>query len=197
MIVLPFLLVNNVNAGKVTITSNPEGSIIYVKNAKKGERLKIGKTPFTGNMEQLVSNISSSSAFVVEVTKPGFDPYRILLTKANDMDIELDVNLEVSRNIKMAQDLDLLTTDLFDVQRMIRGKDFKSSLEKLNLLEKKFPHYSIIAEMKGSVFYFMKEFKRSLGFYRKAFSLNPENREAYQMKIYLEKKFNIFKERKG
>ena len=37
----------------------------------------------------------------------------------------------------------------------------------------------------------MKEFKRSLSFYRKAFAVNPKNRDAYRMKLYLEKKFKI------
>ena len=180
-------------ANEISIISNPVGGLIYVKDAKKGERIKIGETPYKGNLDQLVANLSSKAAFIVEVSKVGFEPYRILLTKTGAMDIELDVNLQISKNIEMVQDLDMLTGDLFDVQRMIRVKDFKSSLLKLNLLEKKFPHFSIIAEMKGSVFYLLKEFKRSLGFYRKAFGLNPENREAYQMKQYLEKKFKVNK----
>lgn len=194
-----FLIIfsNLLSASEINILSNPVGGIIYVKDAKKGDRIKIGETPYKGNLDQLVANISSKAAFIVEVTKVGFEPYRILLTKTGSMDIELDVNLEISKNIEMVQDLDLLTGDLFDVQRMIRVKDYQSSLKKLDLLEKKFPHYSIVAEMKASVFYLMKEYKRSLGFYRKAFGLNPENREAYQMKVYLEKKFKINKKDKG
>jgi len=192
---LTIIFTSNLIASEISILSNPVGGIIYVKDAKKGDRIKVGETPYKGNLDQLVQNISSKAAFIVEVTKVGFDPYRILLTKTGSMDIELDVNLQISKNIEMVQDLDLLTGDLFDVQRMIRVKDFKSSLSKLDLLEKKFPHYSIIAEMKGSVFYLLKEYKRSLGFYRKAFGLNPENREAYQMKVYLEKKFNVNKKK--
>lgn len=191
------LFSNLLTASEINILSNPVGGIIYVKDAKKGDRIKIGETPYKGNLDQLVSNISSKAAFIVEVTKVGFEPYRILLTKTGSMDIELDVNLQISKSISMVQDLDLLTGDLFDVQRMIRVKDYQSSLKKLDLLEKKFPHYSIVAEMKASVFYLMKEYKRSLGFYRKAFGLNPENREAYQMKVYLEKKFKINKKDKG
>lgn len=196
IITVLFMLISSLAlASDINILSNPPGGIIYVKDAKKGDRIKIGETPYKGSLNQLVSNISSKAAFIVEVQKVGFEPYRILLTKTGSMDIEIDVNLQVSKNISLVQDMDLLATDLFDVQRLIRGKDFQSSLKKLDLLEKKFPHFSIIAEMKGSVFYLMKEYKRSLGFYRKAFGLNPENREAYQMKVYLEKKFNVNKKK--
>jgi tetratricopeptide (TPR) repeat protein len=197
IILILFFFCTVVEASEIKISSNPIGGLIYVQDAKKGQRIKVGETPFKGSLDQLVSSLPDKAAFVVEVSKVGFEPYRILLTKTGSMDIDLDVNLEISKNLEMVQDLDLLTGDLFDVQRMIRVKDFLSSLKKLDLLERKFPHYSIIAEMKGSVFYLMKEYKRSLGFYRKAFALNPENREAYQMKLYLEKKFKINEKEKG
>lgn len=193
LLIFTFSFINFAFANEISILSNPVGAFIYVKDAKKGDRIKIGETPYKGNLDQLVASLSSKAAFIVEVSKVGFEPYRILLTKTGAMDIELDVNLQISKNIEMVQDLDMLTGDLFDVQRMVRVKDYKSSLTKLNLLEKKFPHFSIIAEMKGSIYYLQKEYKRSLGFYRKAFGLNPENREAYQMKQYLEKKFKINK----
>ena len=76
---------------------------------------------------------------------------------------------------------------------MVRLKDYQSSLQKLEMLERKFPHFSIIHEMKGMIFYLQKNFKMALNFYRKANGINPQNIEAYKMKTYLEKKFGISK----
>jgi tetratricopeptide (TPR) repeat protein len=175
----------------ISITSNPEQAIISVKNAQTGQEVKIGKTPYKGSLDAIVNNIASGSVFMLEIAKDGFEPYRILITKTGTSDIAINVNMTVSRNMKMTQDFDLLMSELFDVQRMIRTKDYSSSLEKLNDLIKKFPHFSIVYELKASVFYLMKEFKRSLTYYRKSFAVNPKNRDAYRMKIYLEKKFKI------
>jgi tetratricopeptide (TPR) repeat protein len=77
------------------------------------------------------------------------------------------------------------------VQRQIRSKDYANAVKRLDELEKDFPHYSIIYELKGSAFYLDKQFKQALNYYRKAFSVNPENRDAYIMKVYLEEKFEL------
>jgi hypothetical protein len=176
---------------EISITSNPEQATISVRNAQTGQEVKIGKTPYKGSLDTIVANIASGSVFMLEITKIGFEPYRMLITKTGSSDIAVNINMIVSRDMRMTQDFDLLMTELFDVQRMIRTKDYASSMQKLDVLIKKFPHFSIVYEMKGSIFYLMKEFKRSLTFYRKAFAVNPKNRDAYRMKIYLEKKFKI------
>jgi hypothetical protein len=176
---------------EISITSNPEQATISVRNAQTGQEVKIGKTPYKGSLDAIVSNIASGSVFMLELTKIGFEPYRVLITKTGSSDIALNVNMTVSRDMRMTQDFDLLMSELFDVQRMIRTKDYSSSMSKIDDLIKKFPHFSIVYEMKGSIFYLMKEFKRSLTFYRKAFAVNPKNRDAYRMKLYLEKKFKI------
>ncbi len=187
-----FLIMSSVTLSEeISITSNPERAIISVKNAQTGQEVSIGKTPYKGNLETIVANVASGSVFMLELKKNGFEPYRILITKTGSSDIAINVNMDVSRSMKMTQDFDLLMNELFDAQRMIRLKDYASSMEKLNVLIKKFPHFSIVYELKGSVFYLMKEFKRSLTFYRKAFATNSKNRDAYRMKIYLEKKFKL------
>lgn len=183
--------VSVLQAEEIAITSNPEEVNIFVKNAQTGQELKIGKTPYKGDVDALTANVANGSVFMIELRKDGFETYRILVTKAGKSDIAVNVNMEVSKDMSMTQDFDLLTGDLFDVQRMVRTKDYQSALKKLEMLEKKFPHFSVVYEMKASVFYLMKEFKRSLTFYRKAFATNPKNRDAYRMKMYLEKKFKV------
>ncbi|MCO4793109.1 MAG: hypothetical protein KC493_05335 [Bacteriovoracaceae bacterium] len=182
---------NVVMSEEIAITSNPEEVDIFVKNAQTGQELKIGKTPYKGDVDALTANVANGSVFMIELRKVGFESYRILFTKAGKSDIAVNVNMEVAKDMSMTQDFDLLTGDLFDVQRMVRTKDYQSALKKLEMLEKKFPHFSVVYEMRASVFYLMKEFKRSLTFYRKAFATNPKNRDAYRMKMYLEKKFKV------
>jgi tetratricopeptide (TPR) repeat protein len=179
------------NASELKITSNPEDCEVVVKNAQTGQESTLGKTPYTGNLETISQNVAGSNVFMVQLKKEGFEPMRIIVTKVGNTDIVLSANLEISKNITLNRDFDTLAGELFDVQRLIRVKDYDSSLKKLDQLEKKFPHFSVVYEMKGSVFYLTKEYKRALAYYRKAFATNPDNMDAYRMKIYLEKKFNI------
>lgn len=190
---LVFLLIFSFKglAEELSIISNPIECVVYVKNAETGKRVKVGKTPFKGDLDQISRNITDGNVFMIEVEKPGFETYRILLTRLSNVDMKLSVNLEVDSDMRLTQDFDLLSSELFDVQRMVRNKDYNNSLEKLKILEKKFPHFSIVYEMQGSVYYLMKEFKKSLSFYRKAFGVNPKNREAFMMKSYLENKFKL------
>jgi len=176
---------------ELSIKSNPEQAEIYVKNAANHERVKIGKTPLKISMNEIVNNYAKSNVFVLELEKDGFDSYRVLMTRTGSNDIELNVNLEVSKNVRMIKDVDYLVSQLFEVQRQIRTKDYTSAVRKLDELEKDFPHYSVIYELKGSAFYLDKQFNKALNYYRKAFGINPDNRDAYIMKVYLEEKFNL------
>ena len=173
------------------IRSNPEQADIYVKNTNTGNRIKIGKTPLAMPLSELVSNFAKADVFILELGKDGFEPYRILITKMGSNDIDLLVNLKISKNIKKIKDTDYLISQLFETQRQIRAKDYSGALKKLDKLEEKFPHYSIVYELKASAYYLDKQFKRALNYYRKAFSVNSDNRDAYIMKIYLEKKFKL------
>jgi len=173
------------------IRSNPEQADIYVKNTNTGAKIKIGKTPLTMPLAELISNFAKADVFILELAKDGFEPYRILITKMGSNDIDLLVNLKISKNIKRIKDTDYLISQLFETQRQIRAKDYSGALKKLDKLEEKFPHYSIVYELKASAYYLDKQFKRALNYYRKAFSVNSDNRDAYIMKVYLEKKFKL------
>lgn len=178
-------------AGKVTIDSSPSESEIIVINPENGMKTVLGKTPYDTDMDQLKSNVGSNGVIQLDIQKPGFQKYHMALPVVGSSDIKVFANLEVENDIKLTQDIDLLMADLFDVLRMVRVQDFNNGMKKLELLEQKFPHYSIIFEMKGMISYLRKNFKEALNFYRKSFGLNPKNREAYRMKVYLEKKFNV------
>ena len=178
-------------AGILSIKSNPSDCDVFQIDPKTGRISALGKTPYKADLDSLKGSNPDNATLQIKVHKPGFTAFNVLVPALGNTDVNLNANLEVEKDIKMTQDLDLMVTDLFDVLRMMRIKDFGNASKKLTLLEKKFPHYSIIHEMKGTVSYLQKEFKQSLNYYRKAFGINPKNREAYKMKVYLEKKFKI------
>lgn len=177
------------HAKNIEIITSPEEAEVFIINPSSGERLPIGATPYKGPIDIMKQKASGASAFVIEIAKPGFDSYRMLYSVLGSSDVSIRVNLSVVNNIALVQDLDLLMADLFDVQRMVRTRDFTSALSKIELLEAKFPQYSILHELKGSVFYLTQEYARALAAYRRAFALNSKNADAYRMKIYLERRF--------
>lgn len=177
-------------AADLNIKSNPADCDVFVIG-ENGKKNAVGKTPYKTSIDEIKNNFGVEGSVQFLVHKPGFEEFNIVVPLIGSSDVNLSANLEVQRDIKMTQDLDLLVTDLFDVLRMMRGKDFDTAYAKLDKLEQKFPHYSIIYEMKGTISYLQKEFKKALSFYRKAFGINPKNREAYKMKVYLEKKFQV------
>jgi len=178
-------------AKKFKVNCNVKDGLIYVLDTKTGVPKSIGKTPLDIPLSRLEQYLKDGNVLQLSVEKDGFKPFSILIPVIKDTDLEIYADLDVENDIKMTQDIDLMVADLFDALRMIRLKDLDSAIAKLDALAKKFPHFSIIYEMKATSYYLNKEFKRSLNFYRKAFGMNPKNREAYKMKIYLEKKFKI------
>jgi tetratricopeptide (TPR) repeat protein len=188
------LLIGTINMAlgeELSIVSNPEKAIIFVKNNTTKKMVKIGMTPLKISMNEVANNYANGDVFVLELKKNGFDPYRVLLARSGSNDVELNVNLEVNKDIQLVKDVDTLIAKLFEVQRRIRVKDYPGAIKMLTEAEKKFPHFSIIYELKASAYYLDKKFTQALNFYRKAFSVNPENRDAYVMKLYLEKKFKL------
>lgn len=181
----------NAFAEKIEIKSNPEEADIFVLSDEGGEPQKIGKTPFKQDLKELIATYVKKNNFVIELRKDGYEHYRILFTKTSNIDVELSVNMEVSREIQTIKKHDLLMVELFDVQKLIRGKNFPDAMLKLNELEKKYPHFSIIAELKATTYYMQKDVEKALSYYRKSFALNSDNVDAYKMKVYLEKKLGI------
>ena len=179
-------------AAKLEIKSNPPEAEILVYADTNAKPEKIGKTPYTADMEELIQTYVKKNIFIIEVKKDGFEDYKILFTRSSDSDVKMTVNLEVSKKIKTIQDHDTLMTRLFEAQRLIRGKNYSDAIKKLDELEKKFPHFSTIAELKATTYYMQKNVEKALSYYRRSFALNPENIDAYKMKVYLEKKLGVY-----
>ncbi len=192
-ILLSILFSININAGTFKVNSNIKDSFIYVVDIQSGSEKTIGKTPLSIPVSRLEQFLKKGRTIQIRVSKNGFKPFNLMVPVLKDTDLELYADLDVENDVKFSQEIDFLVTDLFDALRMIRLKDTGNAIQKLQELAKKFPHYSIIYEMMATSYYISKEYKKALNFYRKAFGMNPKNREAYKMKIYLEKKFRINK----
>jgi tetratricopeptide (TPR) repeat protein len=176
-------------ASKLVIKSNPEVAEIFIAGSARPVRL--GVTPYEANLTEVINTYVRSSSFMIEIRKAGHKPYRLLLAKTADVDLELTATLELDEAISNIKEHDLLMNQLFNVQKMIRGRNFRDAIGQLDDLERKHPALSVIPELKATSYYMNKEVENALSYYRKAFALNPDNADAYRMKIYLEKKLGI------
>lgn len=176
-------------ATKLVIKSQPEGAEIFVTAG--GRPVRLGATPYEADLSEVIKNYVKSNSFVIELKKSGHMPYRVLLAKTEDVDLELMATLELDEAVSNHKEHDLLMNQLFDVQKLIRGRNFQDAIGKLTELESKHPTLSIIPELKATAYYMSKEVENALSYYRKAFALNPDNSDAYRMKVYLEKKLGV------
>ena len=182
-------------AGKITIKSQPDAADIYIIDGTS-KPVPLGKTPYESDLEDIIRNYVKSSSFVLELKKDGHDPYRVLVAKTANVDMALTATLELSQAITNIKEHDSLMNELFDVQKLIRARNFTDAINKLEDLEKKNPRLSIIPELRATAMYLNKDVEGALSYYRKAFSVNPDNADAYRMKIYLEKKLGVDSEMK-
>lgn len=183
------LYVGQASAAKLVIKSQPEGAEIFIRSGDKSVRL--GVSPYEANLTEVINTYVKANSFLIELKKPGHNPYRLLLAKTSDVDLELNANLELDRAISNIKEHDNLMNQLFEIQKLVRGRNFRDAILKLDELEVKHPALSIIPEMKATAYYMNKEVENALSYYRRAFALNSDNHDAYRMKVYLEKKLGI------
>jgi tetratricopeptide (TPR) repeat protein len=189
IIFLMSLITTTAWSAKLIIKSQPEAAEIFISVNNKPVRL--GVTPYEADLTEVITRYIKSNSFLVELKKPGHNAYRVLLAKTADVDMELTANLELNPAVSNIKEHDSLMNQLFDIQKLVRGKNFGDAITKLTDLEKKHPELSIIPEMKATAYYMNKEVENALSYYRRAFALNPDNHDAYRMKIYLEKKLGV------
>ncbi|MDA8792399.1 hypothetical protein N9N67_04090 [Bacteriovoracaceae bacterium] len=184
------LMTSLIKAASIQIDSNPIEAKIFVSPDGKRE-IELGKTPYKQDLDDLIDNHVKKMSFILVIRKEGHEPYRIFMTKTGKVDIKLNANLEISRSIQNYKKQDKLIAELFDAQRLIRGRSFNEAISKLTKLEKDYSNMSIVYELKATTYYLMKNIENALAYYRKAFSINSENTDAYKMKEYLEKSLNL------
>jgi tetratricopeptide (TPR) repeat protein len=184
-------MIYNAFSAEVIIDTIPSKANLFIVNPKTLNKTSIGKSPFKMTFEDFTSAYAKGDSFIIEVSKEGHQRESIMILNNGRNNIEVKVSLEAIRDHEKTREFDSLISSLFDVQRLVRNRNYKDALNILNSLEKEHPEVSSVYEIKAGALYLSKEFSRSLAYYRKAFDLNPKNSEAYRMKQYLEKKFKL------
>lgn len=173
------------------IKSTPEKAEVFVRNPKTNKISKVGTTPIKLDFDNIADNYTQSKNFVLILKKPDYEDYRVLMTKPRSSDVSLLANMNLINKAEDVRTTDILINELFDVQRLVRSKSYDQAIEKLSILEEKHRDISVIYEMKAMAFYMKKNVNESLSYYRKAFAVNPANKDAYTMKVYLEKELGL------
>jgi len=172
-------------------TPGIEKAIIYARSNFDKKKNKIGETPYQGSLKNLLQRFAQVNVLVIDVEKKGYETQSFVIMKGADYDVNLKVKLKSLYEIGRVQKIDLMISQLFKIQGMIRSQKFDEAIRKLEELEKDFGNFSIIPELQGIVLYMKKDIEKALGSFRKSFAINPKNADAYKMKIYLEKKLGI------
>ena len=191
LITLTLLTITSAYAADFEFATTPNEAEVFVYDKFGESPQKVGNTPVKMDINQLYSFTKNETFFTLEVKKEGYEPVRFLMMKAGDVDLKMDLKLEVSKEILTIKKHDLLMAELFNIQKLIRSNNYSEAINKLELLEKDFPNFSIIPELKGITYYMSKDIEKALSQFRAAFSKNSDNRDAFRMKVYLEKKLGI------
>ena len=185
------LLASNSFGAEFEFKTTPTEAEVFVYGEEGDVPQKVGNSPLKMDTSQFFSFTKSETFFTMEIRKEGYETVKFIMMKTGAADFKMDLKLEVSREIRTIKKHDKLIAELFDIQKLIRSNNYGEALAKLELLEKDFPNFSIIPELKGISYYMSKDIEKALSQFRAAFSKNSENRDAFKMKVYLEKKLGI------
>ena len=187
IILASLLIAFSVNAEQLKLKSDPPGAIINIRDLGGVQNIKIGNTPYEGNLLDLASNYAKSNFFLIVIEKDGYESQSILLSDLLKSDIELSINLIPKDDILHFRKIEKSINDIFESQRLMRAQQYDEAITLLKRVEQEQPKISIIPELVGSAFYLKKESKASLTWFEKAYRMNPENKDAYTMRAYLKK----------
>ncbi len=191
-----FLFSGIVFAEEFEIKTTPDEAEVFISAGPGKKETKLGNTPLKMPSEDVFNQTGQNKSILVTIKKEGFDPFRVMMIKTPGVDYKMEILLNISKEITTIKKHDLLMAELFKAQRMIRASNFGDALNKLTELEKDYKEFSIITEMKGIAYYMQKDLNNALSMFRIAFSKNTKNRDAYKMKVYLEKKLGLDAEAK-
>lgn len=180
------LLITTCYAENLTLTSVPSDADIVIKDPTSNVISRLGKTPLTRSMDEIVAS-ASTNIFIISVEKNGYASQSLLVTEMPKSEMKLHFNLDpisLSQNNNL---LDKSMSSLFEAQRLLRGQQFDEAITLLKKTEEDLNQLSIVPEMIGGAYYLKKDIKSALTWYQKAYRLNPNNKDAFNMKNYLEK----------
>lgn len=197
---LTLTVANQLLAGVLSITSTPGEADIYlgpihgnVTLNKAGATSADGKKPFVIDMKDVIANYSQSEVFAIEIRKKGFESKNYIIPKLDKADLTIEVNLTRISKFEKAKEIDQIIAELFDAQRLIRGKNYSDAQQKLLEVEKITGDLSVNKELLGSAYYLQGDYKKALAYFQMAYMTNPDNLDAYKMIVYLEKSMGVTK----
>lgn len=194
LLILLFVLIPQlVLANKITINSDPPETEVFVRELGSSNYKKLGKAPLDTSFDELKTYFVNTSVFLIEVRKNGFLPYRVTVNDLAKADLSILVNLEPREDFLKYQQIDQNIATLFEAQRLLRAKQYEEAISMLRKVSESEPYLSIVPELIGSAYYLKKENRKSLDFYKRAYRINPENKDAFVMKNYLEKALGVSK----
>lgn len=174
-------------ADELKLNSDPIDANVFIRDFGGTVNDKIGKTPFTGNIQDLANGHSKTGFFILVIEKEGYLSQSVVMSDLLKSDLGINVNLEPIQDFMKYRNIDVSINELFEAQRLIRASQYDDAIEKLKKIEGEEKNLSIIPEMIASSYYLKKEMKSALVWYKKAYRVNPENKDAFMMKAYLEK----------
>lgn len=175
------------NADELKISSDPSDANLSIRDFGGTISNKIGKTSYVGNLQELAASYSKTGFFIVVIEKEGYLPQSIVLSDMLKSDLSLNFNLEPVQEFTKYKQVDKAINELFEAQRLIRASQFDEAIEKLKAVESSEKSLSIVPELIASTYYLKKDMTNALTWYRKAYRVNPDNKDAFMMKSYLEK----------
>lgn len=175
------------HADELKIASDPTDATVSIRDFGGTIVNKVGKTSYVGNIQELAGSYSKTGFFIVVIEKEGYLPQSIVLSDMLKSDLSLNFNLEPVQEFTKYKQVDKAINELFEAQRLIRSSQYDNAIEKLKALENSEKSLSIIPELIASTYYLKKDMTNALAWYRKAYRVNPENKDAFMMKSYLEK----------
>ena len=191
LLMIIITVATELHAADLNIKSDPEKATVYIREASGTKRSKLGETPLKIKLEDIFSTYTKDRTFIIEIEKNGHRNYNMLVSIYNKADINFNVKMEVSDSVELTKNFDSIVAQLFEAQRLLRDKNYTAAIETLSTLSKKHGNLSTVFELLGSAYYLKKDFQNALSSYRKAFSLNADNSDAYSMKLYLEKALGV------
>lgn len=172
----------------VKIASDPPGAKIFIKSMGSSNSEEFGVTPLTIKGDEIAAKKFKDDRLIVEMKKEGYYANSVLLTETVDVDIDISLTLEPYDKLLEAKKYDQVSAKLFEIQRLIRRKNYDEALQVVGGVKKDFPELSVPDELEGSIFYLKKDFQKALQSFNTAYAKNSENNFSLKMKKLLEAK---------
>lgn len=188
------------SSSKFIVKSDPEGAKVYYENTESRERKLLGQTPLELGYKDV--NANSSAFFSIVVVKEGFEERRLVIPDTlpfrGGSDMKVDLNLRKSpcegpQNIDAAVWSDAIEL-LFDAQKLAMAKNYEPAIVKVNSAIKKTGGFHKAYTLLGSIYFLMKDYRKSLKSWETAAKLNTRDQEAARMIELLKKRLQLRRE---